>query len=56
MLTKIKNLVSKVTVIEWVLFGVAVAALLVAFSAHGKRSGPKGPRGPHAEHKSVEAK
>jgi hypothetical protein len=56
MITKIKNLLSKVTIIEWVLFGVAVTALVVAFSAHGKRPAHKGPRGPHAEHKAVEAK
>jgi hypothetical protein len=56
MLTKIKNLLSKVTIIEWVLFGVAVAALVVAFSAHGKRPGHKGPRGEHEAPKAVEAK
>ena len=56
MITKIKNLLSKVTVIEWVLFGVAVTALVVAFSAHGKRPQHKGPRGGHSVPKAVEAK
>jgi hypothetical protein len=56
MITKIKNLLSKVTVIEWVLFGVAVTALVVAFSAHGKRPASKGPRGGHEAPKAVEAK
>jgi hypothetical protein len=56
MLAKIKNLLSKVTIIEWVLFGVAVAALVVAFSAHGKRPPHKGPRGGHETPKAVEAK
>ena len=56
MISKIKSIVSKVTVIEWILFGVAVAALLVAFAAHGKRPTHKGPRGGQAVPKAVEAK
>lgn len=55
MVTKIKNLVKKLTLVEWVILGIAVLALVVGVS---KWSGSKhkGPHGgdKHSEKASVE--
>jgi len=39
MITKIKKFVSKVTIVEWVILGIAVLALFVGLThTHGKHS------------------
>lgn len=47
MITKIKNLIKKLTIVEWVILGIAVLALVVGIS---KFSGNKH-KGPHGEGK-----
>jgi hypothetical protein len=41
MLTKIKEFAKKITLIEWIVLGIAVAALVVGL-AHNHRSAHKG--------------
>ena len=55
MLTKIKNLLSKVTKVEWIILGVAVLALVVGLT-HKHGPAHKGPHGggKHVEKASVE--
>jgi hypothetical protein len=56
MITKIKNALSKVTKIEWIILGVAVLALVIGLT-HKHGPAHKGPHGgvKHAENASVEA-
>ena len=50
MLTKIKNFVKKVTVLEWVVLGIAVLALWLAVAP---KHAPAH-KGPHGGNKAVE--
>lgn len=50
MVTKIKNLVKKLTLVEWVILGIAVLALVIGVS---KWSGPKH-KAPHGGSKAEE--
>lgn len=55
MLTKIKNFLKKVTVLEWAILGIALAALVIALTVKpgpthkGPRGGDKAPEKAHVE-------
>lgn len=50
MITKIKKFVSKVTIVEWVILGIAIAALVVGLNHNAS----KAKKGPHNGVKAVE--
>ena len=50
MLTKIKNFVKKVTVLEWAVLGIALVALFIALAP---KPAPAN-KGPHGGNKAVE--